>query len=184
MASTQQPARPRFTSVKTYKHAAGHPTFWYPPEWQLQETDTPHPAVSLYPDPSDEATFISITVQDMGQPLAAEESSLLAEGIEEGLNQLDQCVVERLDALDDVGDWCREWVCTFVQDGTTRRRRARLFLRRAISVFGRGSGRHDRALRILARHDGMGHVDRLEYHRRYGLVDCLRLEQSLYRLCP
>ncbi|MDE0461038.1 MAG: hypothetical protein OXH93_01435, partial [Caldilineaceae bacterium] len=74
----------------------------------------------------DEATFISITVQDMGQPLAAEESSLLAEGIEEGLNQLDQCVVERLDALDDVGDWCREWVCTFVQDGTTRRRRARL----------------------------------------------------------
>ena len=95
MASTERRARPRFTSVKTYKHAAGHPTFWYPPEWQLQETDTPHPAVSLYPDPSDEATFISITVQDMGQPLAAEESSLLAEGIEEGLNQLEECVVER-----------------------------------------------------------------------------------------
>ncbi|MDE0313100.1 MAG: hypothetical protein OXI52_12630, partial [Caldilineaceae bacterium] len=75
----------------------------------------------------DEATFISITVQDMGQPLAAEESSLLAEGIEEGLNQLDECVVERLDVLDDVGDWCQEWVCTFMQDGTTRRRRARLF---------------------------------------------------------
>jgi len=116
MASTERRARPRFTSVKTYKHAAGHPTFWYPPEWQLQETDT-----------SDEATFISITVQDMGQPLAAEESSLLAEGIEEGLNQLDECVVERLDVLDDVGDWCQEWVCTFMQDGTTRRRRARLF---------------------------------------------------------
>ncbi len=127
MSSTSHPARPRFTSVKMYKHAAGHPSFWYPPEWQLQETDTPHPAVSLYPDPSDGATFISITVQDMGAPLAAEESSLLAEGIEEGLNQLDGCVIEKLEVLAEVGDWCQEWVCTFVQDGITRRRRARLF---------------------------------------------------------
>ena len=81
----------------------------------------------MYPDPSDGATFISITVQDMGEPLAAEESSLLAEGIEEGLNQLDGCVIEKLEVLAEVGDWCQEWVCTFVQDGMTRRRRARLF---------------------------------------------------------
>ena len=127
MSSTKQPARPRFTSVKMYKHAAGHPSFWYPPEWQLQETDEPNPAVSLYPDPSDEATFVSVTVQDMGQPLAKEESSLLAEGIEEGLQQLDECVVEKLEDLVDVGDWGKEWVCTFLQDGATRRRRARLF---------------------------------------------------------
>lgn len=127
MSSTRQPPRPRFTSVKMYKHDAGYPSFWYPPEWQLQETDTPNPAASLYPDPSDEATFISVTVQDMGQPLANEESSLLAEGIEEGLQQLDECVVEKLDDLVDVGDWGKEWVCTFLQDGTTRRRRARLF---------------------------------------------------------
>lgn len=127
MTTTKNSARPRFTSVKAYKHAAGRPSFWYPPEWQLQETDTPHPAVSLYPDPSDEATFISVTVQDMGQPLAKEEALILKEGIEEGLKQLDECEVEKLDVVQDVGDWCQEWVCTFLQDGITRRRRARLF---------------------------------------------------------
>lgn len=127
MTTTNQPSRPRFTSVTSFKHASGRPTFWYPPEWQLQETDTPHPAASLYPDPSDEATFISVTVQDIGQPLALEEVSVLKEGVEEGLKQLDECVVEKLEVVEDVGDWCQEWVCTFQQDGITRRRRARLF---------------------------------------------------------
>ena len=51
----------------------------------------------------------------------------MADGVEEGLKRLEGCVVERLEVLADVGDWCQEWVCTFIQDGTTRRRRARLF---------------------------------------------------------
>lgn len=124
MPSTE---KPRFTAVRIYNHVAAHLSFWYPPEWTLQETDTPQHAVSLYPDPSDAATFLSITVQDLGQPLAKEEQPLLAAGVQEGLEQLKGCVIERLETLTDVGDWCQEWVCTFVQDGVSRRRRARLF---------------------------------------------------------
>lgn len=127
MSTTDRPTRPRFTSVTLYKHAGGRLTFWHPPEWQLQEADAHETAVSLYPDPAEDATFISITVQDMGDPLAAEESSLLAEGVREGLERLEGCVIERLETVDGVGDWCQEWVCTFVQDGIRRRRRARLF---------------------------------------------------------
>ena len=122
-----QTNKPRFTAVRLYKHADANLSFWYPPEWRLLETATPHPAASIYPEPSEEATFFSISMQDMGEPLAAEESSLLAEGIEEGLERLEACVVEQLETLPDVGDWCQEWVCTFKQDGTTRKRRARLF---------------------------------------------------------
>ena len=137
MTQTQKTSKPRFTAVQIYNHPGGHLSFWHPPEWQLQEgsispllesgMDTPQPAVSLYPDPSDDATFISISLQDIGEPLEAEESSLLAEGIQEGLEQLEECVIERLETLADIGSWCQEWVCTFVQDGITRRRRARLF---------------------------------------------------------
>lgn len=127
MSTKEQPPKPRFTSVSQYKHPGGHLTFWYPPEWQLQEAEGPETAVSLYPDRTEEATFISITVQDMGEPLQAEESALLAEGVQEGLEQLEGCVIERLETLPDVGDWCQEWECRFVQDGETRRRRARLF---------------------------------------------------------
>ena len=127
MSSTKQPNKPRFTSVKLYKHPSRNLSFWHPPEWRLLETDDPHPAVSLYPKPTEEATFFSITMQDMGAPLAEEESLLLAEGVQEGLEQLESCAVERLETLDDAGDWCQEWVCTFEQDGTTRKRRARLF---------------------------------------------------------
>ncbi len=122
-----QTNKPRFTAVRLYKHADANLSFLYPPEWRLFETAIPHPAASIYPEPSEEATFISIAMQDMGEPLAAEESSLLAEGIEEGLERLEACVVEQLETLPDVGDWCQEWVCTFQQDGTTRKRRARLF---------------------------------------------------------
>ncbi len=141
MSLTPQPSKPRFTAVRIYNHLATPLSFWYPPEWRLQETDTPHPAVSLYPDPSDEATFVSITVQDMGQPLAEEESSLLAEGVQDGLAQLEDCVIERLETLSDVGDWCQEWVCAFAQNGISRRRRARLFCagRYLYSVVAQGS---------------------------------------------
>ena len=127
MTSTKRPDGPRFTSVKLYKHASKHLTFWYPPEWGLLEADDPHPAVSLYPEPPEEATFVSIAMQDMGQPIVEEERALLAEGVQEGLESLDTCEVQRLETLEDAGDWCQEWVCTFVQDGTTRKRRARLF---------------------------------------------------------
>jgi len=127
MSSTEPPIRPRFTSVKLYKHPSINLSFWYPPEWRLLEAEEPDPAVSLYPEPAEEATFVSITVQDMGEPLAEEESALLAEGVREGLENLEACQIERLETLEDAGDWCQEWVCTFLQDGTTRRRRARLF---------------------------------------------------------
>ena len=127
MSSSEPPIGPRFTSIKLYKHASRSLSFWYPPEWRLLEAEDPNPAVSIYPEPSEEATFVSITVQDMGEPLAAEENALLAEGVQEGLEKLEACQVERLETLEDAGDWCQEWVCTFVQDGITRRRRARLF---------------------------------------------------------
>lgn len=127
MPSTPPAEKPRFTAVKVYNHPSGHLSFWHPPEWDLQASDSPHPAASLYPDPTDPATFVSITVQDMGQPLAPEERAPLAEGVQEGLEQLDGCVIESLQNLPGVGDWGQEWLCTFVQDGVRRRRRARLF---------------------------------------------------------
>ena len=127
MTSTNQPNRPQFTSVRQHKHASKHLTFWYPPEWRLFEAEEPNPAVSLYPEPSEDATFFSIAMQDLGEPLAQEETALLAEGVQEGLEQLESCAVERLETLADAGDWCQEWVCTFVQDGMTRKRQARVF---------------------------------------------------------
>ena len=109
----------------------------------------------------------------MGQPLAKEESSLLAEGIEEGLQQLDDCVVEKLEDLVDVGDWGKEWVCTFLQDGTTRRRRARLFcaenLLYSVVVQGASNERYEYWKGMME----WVMLTVFQYNGRYEPVDCV-----------
>ena len=122
-------ARPRFTDVKLYSHSRGHLTFWYPPQWHLQEVETPHLMVTLLPNQQDVATHLTIEVKDIQAPLAEDERPIIADGIREGLTQFDDLVVDSWRELgqDEVGHWGLEWVCRFSDDNEQRKRRARLF---------------------------------------------------------
>ena len=127
--NTQRHDRPRFTSATPYNTEDRILSFWYATEWQIEDSASPHRCVTLHPDPADPATVMTMTVQDIQAPVSEEERSLVVEGIEEGLNQLENCVVERMVDLEGVGDWGIEWICTFSFSGQRRRRRARLFFR-------------------------------------------------------
>lgn len=124
---TERPDRPRFKRISIYNSPDRLLSFWYPPEWQLTECETPQRSVTLHPDPHDQATSMTIQVRDMKEPLQKEERPVIVEGIKEGLLQLGDCVIERFQELDKVGSWGLEWVCEFSFDGQRRRRRARLF---------------------------------------------------------
>lgn len=125
-----QTDRPRFTGVSLYNHAEGHLSFWHPPEWRLQELDTPHLAIALHPNPTIVATNVTIEVKDLQAPLAPEERILVAEGIKAGLNELEDLVIETWHALgpETMGEWGLEWICYFSDAGQRRKRRARVFV--------------------------------------------------------
>lgn len=130
--------RPRFTSISVYNHAQGHLSFWYPTEWQVLESAAPHTTVTLLPDAAAPATHITIEVQEFPGPVTAVDQPTIAEGIKAGLAQLVDCVLEQWRELDcagagELGDgkissgtWGLEWVCTFIDAGERRKRRARL----------------------------------------------------------
>ena len=125
-----QTERPRFTSISLYNHAQGYLSFWYPPEWRLQELDTPHPTITLQPNPIAAATNITIEVKDLQAPLAEDERGLIEEGIKAGLNQLDDIEIESWRVLDPETspEWGLEWICYFNDQGQRRKRRARVFV--------------------------------------------------------
>jgi hypothetical protein len=135
------PKRPRFTSVTPYNTPDRRLSFWYASEWQLDEATSPHTCITLTPDPADPATVMTMTVQDMGDTVTVDDRSIIVEGVEDGLGQLDLVEIERMSDLDKMGDWGLEWVCTFVFDGQRRKRRARLFFRDRLqySVMFQGS---------------------------------------------
>lgn len=148
MPSITMTDRPRFTSISIYNHARGHLSFWYPTEWQLHETDSPHVSVTLLPDPTDPATHITIEVKDFPGPIAAADHEVIIEGVQEGLAQLTDSTLERWRELgrteaeeQATGDWGLEWMCTFVDQGQRCKRRARLFFtrRHLYSVICQGS---------------------------------------------
>ena len=122
-----QEARPRFRKVSIYNSPDKRLSFWYPPEWGLEESLFPHCCVTLQPDPRDPATTMTIEVQDIKAPLAEQERELVSQGVREGLSQLDECQIQHMEELEGVGDWALEWICTFAYDGQRRKRRARLF---------------------------------------------------------
>ena len=118
---------PRFTSVRLYNSPDGLLSFWYPPEWQMEVCEEPTRTVTLTPDPADPATSLVIELHDLEAPLLRRERRLILEGVKEGLAQLDDCVIERLEALDQTGRWGVEWECTFQVGDERRKRRARLY---------------------------------------------------------
>lgn len=125
---SERPQRPRFKRVSIYNSPDKLLSFWYPPEWELVEKEIPHRSVTLYPSPADKATLVTIQVRDLKAPLQPEEHSVIMEGIKEGLQKLDDCVVEKFSELDDKsGSWGVEWICEFSYDGHRRRRRSRIF---------------------------------------------------------
>ena len=121
------PERPKFTSASIYNHPGGLLSFWYAGEWQVRTDPAPLPAVTLYPDPADPATFVSIKVEDLGAPLAGGERGEVVEGVRAGLAELDDCRVDSLAELAGDGPWGLEWKCAFLDGGRRVRRRARLF---------------------------------------------------------
>ncbi|MEZ4863747.1 MAG: hypothetical protein R3C14_20665 [Caldilineaceae bacterium] len=146
--------RPRFTSISLYNHAQGHLSFWYPTEWQVTESAAPHVTVTLLPDPTDPATNMTIEVKNFPGPILLDDRPAIVEGVKAGLAQLAECVLERWRELGgegrvargeqktgdrrletgdwklETGDWGLEWLCTFVDGGERRKRRARLFFTR------------------------------------------------------
>lgn len=127
--------RPRFTSISVYNHAQGHLSFWYPTEWQVVESAAPHAKVTLLPDAADPATHMTVEVQEFPGPVTATDQPTIAEGVKAGLAQLTDSVLEEWRELDraaprEAGDWGVEWVCTFVDAGQRRKRRARLLFTR------------------------------------------------------
>ena len=125
--NAQRPDRPKFRRVSIYNSHDRRLSFWYNSDWQIVESAAPSTCVTLLPEPADPATVMTLTIQDVESPVAIAERDYIVEGIEEGLSQLENCVIERMIDLKDVGDWGLEWVCTFSFSGQRRRRRARLF---------------------------------------------------------
>jgi len=121
--------RPRFTGISLYNHTQGYLSFWYPKEWTLQELESPRITISLLPDAADPTTNATVEVTDLHEPLAAGERDLIIEGIKAGLSELQDCLLESWRELgkETAGGWGIEWICTFVDDGQRRKRRARLF---------------------------------------------------------
>lgn len=120
-------ARPVFTSASIYNHPSGLLSFWYASDWRVHVGDGPLPAVTLTPDPADPATYLAITVTDVGAPLTFKDRAPILEGVREGLQQLDGCLIESLKELNMEGRWGVEWRCTFPAGDARCRRRARLF---------------------------------------------------------
>lgn len=138
--------RPVFTSTSVYNHPSNLLSFWYASEWYLQVADRDLPAVTLTPDPADPATHIDIVVADVGAPLTIKDRAAVFEGVREGLQQLDGCIIESLTELQDGSPWGVEWRCTFLADGQRCRRRARLLFSNryqyAIILQGSSEGRY------------------------------------------
>jgi hypothetical protein len=121
--------RPRFTDVKLYTHPREHLSFWYPPEWHLQEVEASHLTVTLLPDLQDVATHLTVEVKDILSPILETERSIIETGVKEGLAQFNDLVIDSWRELgaEEVGQWGLEWVCRFTDEGQRRKRRARLF---------------------------------------------------------
>jgi len=110
-----------------YNDPSGHLSFWYASEWQIIRLDVPLPVLTIIPDPVDPLTQISIMVKDVGSVISAADHAAVVEGVQEGLAQLDGCVVDYLRELNEGERWGVEWMCSFMHNGQRYRRRARLF---------------------------------------------------------
>jgi hypothetical protein len=136
-----QTERPKFTKVTLYNDPSNMFSFWYPPEWRVEEMDTPHRTLMLLPDPQDPATHFMIEVKDLHAPLAYDEREVILQGVKDSIGQLEESDIEKWQELGGNGRWGLEWILTFKINDQHRKRRARLLFndRFQYAIFFQGS---------------------------------------------
>jgi hypothetical protein len=114
---------PRFYGVATYADPLGRFSFRYPTTWHQFELDDQREGVMFSPEAENPQTWFSVWVSQLDANVVAEDLEDLKVGVEEGLSQLPECIVEQR-SEEPLGNLIKfERIFTFREDGVTRKRR-------------------------------------------------------------
>ena len=119
---TQRPP-PRFYGVGTYKDPLGRFTVRYPSTWNQFELEDNRVGVLFSPVAENPQTWVSVWVSKLDVHVVAEDLEDLKLGVDEGLAQLTDCVIE-LTTEAPLSNLIKfERIFTFSENGATRKRR-------------------------------------------------------------
>ncbi|GAB3398900.1 hypothetical protein [Flindersiella endophytica] len=123
MSEQERENPPRFRGVTTHRDPLGRFSFRYPSTWNEFDLTEDREGVLFSPESSEPATYFAAWVSELPEHVVAEDASVLASGVAEGLAELDSCTV--LESKDDVlSNLVKfERIYTFVEDGVVRKRR-------------------------------------------------------------
>jgi hypothetical protein len=114
---------PRFRGVTTHRDPLGRFSFRYPSTWNQFDLTEDREGVLFSPESSEPATYFAAWVSELPEHVVAEDASVLAAGVAEGLSELDSCTVleSRDDVLSNLVKF--ERIYTFSENGSVRKRR-------------------------------------------------------------
>lgn len=123
MSEQERENPPRFRGVTTYRDPQGRFSFRYPSTWNTFDLTEDREGALFSPDDSDPTTYFAAWVSRLPEHVVAEDASVLAAGVAEGLSALDSCEV--LESHDDViSNLVKfERIYTFSDGGVIRKRR-------------------------------------------------------------
>lgn len=114
---------PKFTGITTFVDPQGRYSFRYPTDWNVFELADGRDGVLVSPYKDSPQTFFSVWISPLEYPATAEDFDELRAGVDEGLEQLEDCQV--LSSFNDhYGDLIKfERLITFREGDKTRKRR-------------------------------------------------------------
>lgn len=122
-AETGERDGPYFTSIHQYSDPLGRFSIRIPGDWTQFELTDEREGVMYSPQADEPTTYVAVWISQLSEHVVAEDLEVLAEGVAQGLSQLDNVKVETStdDALSNLVRF--ERIYTFDDNGTTRKRR-------------------------------------------------------------
>jgi hypothetical protein len=122
-AETGERDGPYFTSIHQYNDPLGRFSIRMPGDWTQFELTEDREGVMFSPQSEDPTTYVAVWISQLTEHVVAEDLEVLAEGVAQGLGQLDDVQIETSadDALSNLVRF--ERIYTFNDGGTTRKRR-------------------------------------------------------------
>ena len=115
--------RPRYRGIKTFRDPHGRFTFRYPSRWHVHELAEGRDGIMVSPEAENPQTWFAVWATQLQERVVAGDLAVLQEGVNEGLYQLPDLLIEssseRL-----FGNLIRfERVYTFRENGAIRQRK-------------------------------------------------------------
>ncbi len=114
---------PYFTSLHTYADPLGRFSIRVPGDWHEFELEDDREGVMVSPQDDQPTTYVGVWISKLTEHVVAEDLDVLREGVQQGLEQLDDLKVESSqdDTLSNLVKF--ERIYTFDDAGVTRKRR-------------------------------------------------------------